>query len=64
MSEQDPIWSFLIAVGSSIMGGAVAGYVLLQNPTLGAYLILLAAGAMVCFLGLWLSGAGKKKMAG
>ena len=62
MSEYDPLWtSFFIGVGASIFGGAVAGYVLLQQPGFETYLLLLGVGALICFIGLWKGYESKKK---
>jgi predicted permease len=52
MSKEYPYYTFLISLGTSIMGGAVAGFLLIQNPDWTGYMILLIVGGSLTFFGI------------
>ena len=49
---EDPLFILFTAIGASIFGGAVAGYILLIDQSPQTYLLLLISGAVIWTIGL------------
>jgi hypothetical protein len=53
MGKDNPLYSnFFVGLGASIIGGAVAGYMLIQNPDYWTYILLVVVGAIFSIIGL------------